>query len=140
MICEQIKKEKIRVDFNQGLDIRLLREEFMPYLKSIRHKEYHFAWDSLSYEKEVVKGIKLLNKWGIKRSTFYVLCGYDTAEEEDLYRVNLLKSLNQNAYIMKFEKKPYLLPLARWVNQHHIFHGMTYDQFLAREYPKGVPH
>ena len=40
LICSQIRKEKLRVDFNQGFDIRLLTDEFIKELKTISHKEY----------------------------------------------------------------------------------------------------
>jgi len=134
MICNQIKKEKIRIDFNQGLDHRLLTDEICKYLKSISHKDYHFAFDNIKYEKTVRKAIELLKLNGINRSTWYTLVGYDSCFEEDLYRVELLKSLNQNAFIQrynynikKYDRK--YNELSSWCAQHNFFQAHTFKEF-----------
>jgi hypothetical protein len=135
MICEQIKKEKIRVDFNQGLDHRLLTDDICKELKSIRHKEYHFAFDDIAYEKTVREAIKMLNKNGIKRSIWYVLI-YNTDEsfEDALYRTeSVLKPLNQNAFVQRYnyngnwDRKHN--ELASWCNQHGWFHKSKFEEF-----------
>ena len=36
-ICAQLREEKVRVDFNQGLDIRLLDDTLIKELKTIPH-------------------------------------------------------------------------------------------------------
>lgn len=59
-ICSQLKEEKLKVDFNQGLDCRLLTEGKVNKLSSIRHHEYRFAFDNLEVESSVRKAIKLL--------------------------------------------------------------------------------
>jgi len=83
-ITEQIKKERLRVDFNQGLDCRLLDESIAKRLSEIRHKEYKFAFDWIELEGQVVKTVNLLKKYGIKRTTWYVLVGFNTTFKEDL--------------------------------------------------------
>lgn len=132
-ICSQLKKEKIKIDFNQGLDIRLLNKDIAKELKLLSHKEYHFAFDNLKDEKYVKKGIELLKSVGINRSIFYVLVGFDTTFEEDMYRVELLKKYTQNAYIQRYEtiynEKKYI-QLAQWVNQHALYHTHTFKEFL----------
>lgn len=131
-VCGQIKKEKLRVDFNQGLDHRLLTDEICLTLKSIRHIGYKFAFDNINNYRSVEKAIKLLQKHSINRCTWFVLCGYDTTFEQDLERIMFLRERNQNAYVMRYEtcyaEKIYI-ELARWVNQHHIFRGYTWEQF-----------
>lgn len=133
-IAEQIIKENIRVDFNQGLDIRLLDDNFAALMARMKHKEYRFAFDSVFSECSVLKGIQILKNHGIKRSTFYILAGYDSPLEDALYRANVLRREGQNGYIMRFNGDRQYIPLARWVNQHHIFHGMTFEEFKKREY------
>lgn len=131
VICQQLRKEKLRVDFNQGLDIRLLTDELMEELKTIRHKEYHFAWDGK---------LDLSNKFKwlythLKRCTVYVLCGYNTTFNQDLDKFNKLKEIGHNGYCMRYKSvynykdRTYIL-LARWVNQHYIFQTHTWKEFL----------
>jgi len=63
---------------------------------------------------------------------------YNTEFEQDLDRLNYLRSMNQNAYVQRYNfcrDKKYI-PLARWANQHHIFHGMTWQQFINRNETK----
>jgi len=131
-VCNQAHKEKVRLDFNQGLDFRLLTNDICSILKIISHKEYRFAFDYPELEKGVDKAIKMLQKHGINKCTWYVLVGFNTTFEQDLRRLNFLKDRNQNAYVQRFNKtkdKKYI-QLARWSNQKHIFNGMTYKQFL----------
>ena len=132
-ICQQLKKEKLCLKEN-GLDIRLLNKNNAKLLVSISHYEYKFAFDNLSDENAVEKGIKILKSVGINRSTFYVLVGFNTIFEEDLYRLNFLRDKKQNAYVQRynFTKDKKYIPLARWANQHHIFHPLTYKQFLEK--------
>lgn len=135
LICEQAIKHKIRVDHNQGLDHRLLNDENCELLKRTPHKKYHFAFDHPSYLQSVEKAIDLLNRHEIKWSTWYVLVGFNTLFEEDLFRLNFLKEHNLNAYVMRYSsvksKKKYI-ELARWANQHHIFHGYTWEKYIDK--------
>jgi len=132
LICKQARENKIRLDFNQGLDCRLLNQDIIDELKTIRHKELHFAFDSLDYFDDVDRAITLLQKNGINRCTWLMLTGFNTTLEEDLFRANYLKSRNQNAYVMRynFSKDRKLIPLSQWVNNHKWFQGMSFNQFL----------
>jgi len=135
-ICKQARENNIRLDFNQGLDCRLLNQDMVDDLKSIRHTELHFAWDDLKYEKDVIKAIDLLQKNNINRCTWLMITGFNTTIEEDIYRAKYLKSRNQNAYVMRynFSKDKKLIPLSRWVNNRAWFQATTWEQFLERNY------
>ena len=131
-ICGQIKKENLRVDFNQGLDCRLLTEKICQKLSELRHKEYHFAFDDVAYEINVRKAIELLKKYGIKRSTWYVLIGFNTDFENDYYRINLLRDNNQNVYVQRYNNLPLEQKkneLYSWAMQKHIFHTHTFEKY-----------
>jgi hypothetical protein len=133
LICEQAKENKIRLDFNQGLDHRLLSQDIVDLLKSISHIEYRFAFDNSAYEKSVLSAIQLLKKNKINRCSWYVLAGFDSSFEDAIDRLNLLRDNNQNAYLQRYEScngdKRYVA-LARWANQRHLFQAMTFNQFL----------
>jgi hypothetical protein len=127
-IAEQLKKEKLMVDFNQGLDLRLLTEEFAVILKGLRHKEYKFSWDL--DDDEMVERLKFaFAKLG--RCTIFVICGF-LPFEKVLWKLDRIKEIGHNGFIMRHESvhdEPRYITLARWVNQHHIFQGMTFKQF-----------
>jgi hypothetical protein len=133
--AKQAIEHKIIQDYNQGLDHRLLTPEIVDIMTKVKHKEYHFAFDSPNSIGTVEKAIDLLQFKGIKRCNWYTLCGFNTTFEEDLFRLNYLRSRGQNAYVQRFKTKANksnvrLIALARWANQHHIFQGMTWEQFI----------
>ena len=135
-VCSQIKKENLRVDFNQGLDHRLLTNELAKILKDIKTRYYRFSFDNINQETTVAKALKILREEGIKRCVWFVLVGYNSTPQEDLYRANFLRDNNQDVYIQRYkyvQKEPFYIALARWGNQHHIFKGMTWEQFINRD-------
>jgi len=110
-----------RMDFNQGLDIRLVNKENAKLLAEVKHlKQIHFAWDLMDYEKELKEGLRIIFKAGIKpyRIMVFVLCGFDTTFEEDLYRFNELLNLGVDPFIMIYENVDRRTKeFARWVNK-----------------------
>ncbi len=136
LICKQARDNKIRLDFNQGLDHRLLNQEIVDELKSIRHLDLHFAWDNMSDFATVEKAINLLQKNNINRCNWLMLVGFNTTFEEDLFRANYLRNHNQNAYVMRYNGKttPELTRLSRWVNNRAWFHAISWEEFLKRNY------
>lgn len=134
MICKQARNNKLRLDFNQGLDHRLLTDELCGELKSISHVEYRFSFDNPSMYKSVDKAIRMLKTNGIKRSTWFVLVGFNTAYDEDISRLEYLKKQGQSVFVQRYETcywKPEYIQMARWANQHGIFKKMTLKDFIA---------
>ena len=133
-IATQINTEKLSVDFNQGLDIRLLNENNAKILSGLRIKpNLRFAFDSMEIEPQVLKGIGLLQKFDMLDHTmWYVLVGYNTTIEQDLHRLNLLKSYKQKPYVMRYKtvkgQKIYN-DLSSWANQKQFFASMDFDTF-----------
>jgi len=125
-ICKQLVKHKIRTYFSQGLDIGLMDDEkaqILSQVKDWKSKRIHFAWDSMKDEQEIRRGIEVVTKY-IKphRIMFYVLIGWDTTPEEDLYRVELLKSYGTMPFVMPYDKfDNYQKHFARWVNMKAMF-------------------
>lgn len=107
---------------SHGWDPRLLTEEYAGFLKDIRHvKGLQFSWDNLNYEEQVIHAIDLLKNAGFNLKhdiSFYVLAGFDSTFEDDLYRCNKLRELGVNAFVMQYHKKdPRLRKLAKWANR-----------------------
>jgi len=126
-VTKWILDNNLKVDFNQGLDIRLLDDRVMKRLTKLDlWGNLNFAWDFMETEKKVIKGIKLLKEYDFNlRSNigFYVLTNFNTSHKEDLYRCKKLKSLGTNAYVMRYNMRGdyFTDKLARWCNARWIY-------------------
>ncbi|KKM20031.1 hypothetical protein LCGC14_1649580 [marine sediment metagenome] len=133
MICKQALEYGVKLDFNQGLDHRLLTPSLVRTMVNISHTEYRFAFDKPSYMKSVDQAINILRKNGINRCIWYVLVGYDTTPKEDLIRLNFLREMGQRAYLQRYGShysEPFYKALAGWCNQRHLFATKTFQEFL----------
>ena len=136
---EEMKNFNLKVNFSQGLNIRIITDEQVKALASVRFstlsgksKQVHFAWDRFFDEKLIDKGIKRCFDNGLKpdQMSFYVLIGYDTTPEEDLYRVMKLKDYGCNPYAMPYNKEDlYQKRFARWVNHKAIFKSVKWGDY-----------
>jgi len=96
------------MDFNQGLDLRLINKENAGLLAKVKlERMVRFAWDEIKDESKIIRGLKFVIGAGIKprNITVYVLIGFDTTFEEDLYRIQKLREIKDErgpikAYVM----------------------------------------
>jgi hypothetical protein len=129
------------MDFNQGLDIRLINKDNAKLLSKIKYfKTIKFAWDNIKDEKIVLKGLDLIIKAGIRprNITVYILIGYDTTFEEDLYRIKRLRNITDEkgppikAYIMNYndaQKSRKYNDFIRWVNNPWINNSCEWEDY-----------
>lgn len=133
LLLEQIRRSRLAVNFNQGLDIRLVNTEVAQLLAQVDYwnfhrtkRQLHFAFDELSEERAVRRGVKYLNKQGIlpSRLMFYMLVGYEKDFEGDMERFNILRGLGVDPFVMPYrdiEGRQILTRqehhFARWVNR-----------------------
>lgn len=126
---------KLKVDFNQGLDIRLMTEEKAAMLAELSPPYLRFAWDSMDLMPAIKKGIRLLRDAGHpvnrNRVGFYVLTGYETTYQQDLYRLDYLHKLNINTHVQPFVKNRQNNRLSRWGNQPRIWSKTRFSQYTA---------
>lgn len=127
---EYLIEKRLKVNFSQGLDIRLVDEEkaqllsrIRAYTRTFKTPMYHFAWDLPELEDDVRRGIELLKGAGIKgdRLTFYVLVGFNTSHEQDLHRANTLLELGVDPYVMVYNNRKddqFIRQLGRWTTRH----------------------
>ena len=137
----EIKELGLKVNFSQGLNIRIISERQAEALASVKfrnlsgtHREVFFAWDQIKDEKVIIRGIKRVIKAGIKpyEMQFYVLIGFDSTPDEDLHRIMMLKDLGCRPYVMPFNKKDvYQKRFARWVNHKGIFNSCTFEEYIG---------
>jgi len=130
-IADQIRSERLTVDFNQGLDFRLLTSENIKILKALRIKPtIRFSWDNPGDIEKVKTAIEMLRGGGINRAFWYVLVGYNSTIEEDISRLDFLKEHGQRAYVMRYKtgEKIYA-DMAAWANQPAFFVKKTFEEF-----------
>lgn len=125
-ILVELAERGLIVNFNQGLDIRLVTPEIARALASVhyvdrsRHnRTLHFAFDDVKLERVVRQGIEILFEAGIppKHLCFYILAGFNGQTPEDvLYRCNVLREYGIRPYVMRYRKGSRLNAIARWAN------------------------
>lgn len=128
-LLSQLAESRARVDFNQGLDARLLTEENIAFINRLRLKGIHFAWDLMDRETAVLRGLNLYKKYGKKDphgswGTVYVLTNFNTTMDENLYRIYKLEGMGFDPYVMVFDKPnapQEIRHLQRWCNNKKIF-------------------
>jgi hypothetical protein len=121
-ICTQIRKENLRIDFNQGLDYRLVTEPIWQEIISLKHiHEIRFSFDDISYKDSVIKKLDLMKANGLKdwQTRWYVYVGIKDTFESVYERLSLLKHYNQHAYLMRDKKvhdNPQWIALSTWTS------------------------
>ena len=134
-ICHQLIKEKVKVDFNQGLDIRLVTDDIAKDLSELRNHRFRFAFDSPKIEKDFRKGIELMLRYmNANRLMIYVLVGFDTTFEEDMYRIQVIREYGSDAFVMLYNElgDSLLKHLARWNNRFWL-RNVTFNDYLQRK-------
>ena len=136
---EEMKEYDLRVNFSQGLNIRIISERQAQAVASVNFrnindnsKQVTFAWDQINDERVIKRGFKRVTDAGINpyQMQFYVLIGFDTTPEEDLHRVMMLKDWGCDPYAMPYDKSdPYQKKFVRWVNRRAVFHSCTWEEF-----------
>lgn len=128
---EYITSNGLKVNFNQGLDIRLINEENAGMLadcnyRSLRFNErrLYFAFDDLSIKDQVRRGFETLTGAGVprKRCMVYFICGRGKKEsynfKNDYCRFEILLELGVDPYPMKYDGRRDIRILnhfSRWV-------------------------
>ena len=135
----EIQKHSLRVNFSQGLNIRLITDEQAKALASVRFRnlsnkknQVHFAWDNFRQERMIRAGIERCLEAGLMpwQMAFYVLVGYDSTEEDDLHRITVLRDYGCDPYVMPYySTDPYQRRLARWTNYKAIFKSVPWGEY-----------
>lgn len=137
-LLQQLIDSGAWVDFNQGLDIRLMTEEKAQMLKQIRCKNIHFAWDKYEDKEKIVPMFKMFKEatgFSKEKLCVYVLCNFDTTIEEDLERIYTLRDLGYSPYVMLYDKEHIkrgskMKKLERWCNNRFVFGACkTFEEY-----------
>lgn len=85
-----------------GYDLRLLDDEKAEALKRTKFDgQVHFAWDLMENERTIRRGLSLAKKYKLD-AMVYVLIGYNTTPEEDLYRCQVINDMGFDPYPMPY--------------------------------------
>ena len=125
----QLAKSRALVDFSQGLDIRLITRDNVALLNQVRTKAVHFAWDNPN--EDLTRYFRQFLEWtSIKNPRLrrvYLLTNYGSTHEQDLYRVETLRQMGFDPYVMIYERPtapPITRHLQRWVNNKRLFYAI----------------
>lgn len=128
-LIEQLAESRAWVDFSQGLDIRLITPDNVALLNRVRTKAVHFAWDN---PREDLTGyfrrfLELTSIKSDRKRRVYVLTNYNSTHMQDLYRVETLRGMGYDPYVMVYDRPsapPVTRRLQRWVNNKRIFYAV----------------
>lgn len=103
-VIDRLKQLK-GVDFNQGLDARLLTDYHAHRLAELNLDYVRIAWDQTIWESQAISAIQKLSHAGIPRRKIrvYVMIGYDDTPEDALYRLQTLKDLKVWPFPMRYQ-------------------------------------
>lgn len=104
-IFNELLSLDLEVDFNQGLDARLITEEVAIWLKRLRIQLVRLAYDTLTIRNKLSKAVKMLKDVGFRGRSIIVYCLYNFQDspEDFLSRVKELMELGVAVYPMRFE-------------------------------------
>ena len=137
---EEIRRHDLRISFSQGLNIRIITDEQAAALASVRFrtlggqkKQVHFAWDQWGKgtEKLIDEGFARVTAAGVKpyQMAFFVLVGWNTTVEQDLYRIDKLHGMGADVFVMPYDRAdPYQKALARW-NNRHVWRSVPWSEY-----------
>lgn len=128
-LLQQLADSRALVDFSQGLDIRFVNPDNIALLNRVRTKAVHFAWDNPEEDltRHFQRFLELTTIKSSRNRRVYVLTNYGSTHEQDLYRVETLRGMGYDPYVMIYEKPtapPITRHLQRWVNNKRLFYAV----------------
>ena len=136
---EKIIKLKCKVDFNQGLDARLVTSDIAKMLSNVRYINHiRFACDTMQAVSPLISAIEKLNKVGVKNYRFFIYALVKDVDEANK-RCETLKKLGVKVFaqpyigfddkIMPSDKQKHF---ARYVNHTATFKSTTWEKYKYR--------
>lgn len=113
---KEIYETKLRIWDNNGNDLRLLDDHKAWWIKRLQWKSHpKFAWDRMEDEEKIIVGLKLLKKHHVGDCVIYVLMGFETDIEEDLYRCEIINSFGFDPFPMLYKPTEQLRAFRRMI-------------------------
>ena len=104
-IVDELRNLNVTIDFNQGLDARLINEKVAQKLKGLRIRPIRMAYDMPSEKAALKRAIPALDSVGFSRRSMHVYTLYNFMDtpEDFLDRVRELLSWGVVSYPMRYE-------------------------------------
>ncbi|MDR1882127.1 MAG: hypothetical protein LBR26_05015 [Prevotella sp.] len=133
---EKIADLKCKVDFNQGLDSRLVTDEIAKLLSKIKWIRFiRFACNTTQAVELLLKAIENLNKYGIKNYRIFVYLLVKDVENAN-ERCRILKRLGVNPFAQTYrDYDRNILPTAEqkhfawYLNQKAVFKATEWEDY-----------
>lgn len=138
---EKIIKKGYRIDFNQGLDARLINDSVASLLAQVRWINYlRLACDKFNQVEHILRVRQLLKKYGYKKDIF---CYFLIDDWNDVNK--RLSALRKHKWF-KPHGQPYrdfnnpmqVIPqwqkdMAHWMNKHNVYYAIDFKDFSPRK-------
>lgn len=142
-LLQQLIDSKATVNFNQGLDIRMMTDRKAEMLSQIPIKAIHFAWDRFEDKDIIQPKFRIFReKSKVNPHNLQVYCLVGDKEkrvlDSDLERIYWLRDNGYAPYVMIYEKYNLpkgheLLKLQRYVNNRFIFWSCkTFEEYSRK--------
>ena len=137
-LLKQLADSGAKVNFNQGLDIRLVNDKNLELLREIKLDSIHFAFDRWE-DRDIIEPRlrQFAAKTGYHRNKgrvmVYILTNFNTTLEQDIYRIQLCRELNFSPYPMIYDKEhadPVYRKLQRWCSNFIFWSVPTFEEYL----------
>ena len=154
-LLKQLRETGAKIEFNQGMDARLMTPEKAELLASMKLKMPHFAMDTMESLLPVKKGLQMYvdackrikGKWNWRNARVYCLTNFDTTFAQDMQRIKAIQECECWPYVMIYNKPsaPSITRrLQRWTNfpaayamtkDFYEYQKMTYKNVLRGDEP-----
>lgn len=136
---EKIIKLKLRIDFNQGLDARLIDDSMAKLLSKVKWlSPIRLSCDTQDQIPIIQKAVTLL-RWHNATPRVYFVYVLVKEIPEALERIKFLKGMNLDPFAQPYRDQKGNEPdkeqkkLARWVNMKSIFRSVAWDDYKNGE-------
>lgn len=117
----EIWEADLTVIDENGYDLRLLDDDKAKTLSRTRwyRGKLGFAWDLMKDESSVLNGLEIAKEYGLltHNTNIYILIGYNTTEDEDVYRCQKAIDFGANPFPMPYKQRR--RRFKRFINLHY---------------------
>ena len=135
---------KIKCEFNQGLDIRLINDENARLLSMLKYSgEYFFAFDNPADKPVIEEQLKIVKRWIDKdwKLKFFLYFQPKMKVKDLIMRVEWCRKNYCLPYVMRDKEcwnadihlKNFLIDYSAYCNQPAFFKNMSFDEFIYFE-------
>lgn len=133
--AEWLADRGLIVDVTQGIDIRLVNDENARALSKLKFEyQLRFAFDSMDYKEELIRGVGTLRHWRVTPLSHYQAYVLHRPGDDALDRIRILEALYVEPFVMPFvepDGSRVDSPLARWANKKQIYRRTPWENYAG---------